>query len=306
MRKTFSIVAFVLMLYPASIWCQAWSGVLSTARASDWTSAGIPGGIPSNSWTQCGSTIAAYTGSAATINSALSSCNGQSKYVLLGAGDFYLSTSINNRGLSNVEIRGSGPTQTRLHWTGLGPSQCQGGSSSCEIGFMTTSGNYSPSPGTVANWTGGYAQGATSITVDNGSAITAGTTMLILDQCDTGFTGTGCSGAATDNGNYFTCQAAWIRAGVGCSYTGSVNAARPNRGQEEVVTAVSCSPACGSSGTTSVTITFANSGWTNAAFCVANSSVAATQPYVTAQSKTAVTFTFPALTGNLFYHCDGN
>jgi hypothetical protein len=57
---------------------------------------------------------------------------------------------------------------------------------------------------------------------------------------------------------------------------------------------------------TSVTITFANSGWTNAAFCVANSSVAATQPYVTAQSNTAVTFTFLALTGNLFYHCDGN
>ena len=62
----------------------------------------------------------------------------------------------------------------------------------------------------------------------------------------------------------------------------------------------------GLSAATSVTITFANSGWTNAAFCVANSSVAATQPYVTAQSNTAVTFTFPALTGNLFYHCDGN
>ncbi len=49
----------------------------------------------------------------------------------------------------------------------------------------------------------------------------------------------------------------------------------------------------GLSAATTVTITFANSGWTNAAFCVANSSVAATQPYVTAQSKTAVTFTFP-------------
>jgi hypothetical protein len=62
----------------------------------------------------------------------------------------------------------------------------------------------------------------------------------------------------------------------------------------------------GLSAATSVTITFANSGWTNAAFCVANSSVAATQPYVTAQSNAAVTFTFPSLTGNLFYHCDGN
>jgi hypothetical protein len=58
---------------------------------------------------------------------------------------------------------------------------------------------------------------------------------------------------------------------------------------------------------TSVTITFANSGWTNAAFCTANSSTTlATNVYNSAQSNTAVTFTFPALTGNLFYHCDGN
>jgi hypothetical protein len=58
---------------------------------------------------------------------------------------------------------------------------------------------------------------------------------------------------------------------------------------------------------TSVTITFANSGWTNAAFCTANSSTTlATNVYNSIQSNTAVTFTFPALTGNLFYHCDGN
>ena len=77
---------------------------------------------------------------------------------------------------------------------------------------------------------------------------------------------------------------------------GSIAAYSTNNGGE--ITSLSAA--------TSVTITFANSGWTNAAFCVANSSVAATQPYVTAQSNTAVTFTFPALTGNLFYHCDGN
>jgi hypothetical protein len=63
----------------------------------------------------------------------------------------------------------------------------------------------------------------------------------------------------------------------------------------------------GLSAATSVTITFANSGWTNAAFCTANSSTTlATNVYNSIQSNTAVTFTFPALTGNLFYHCDGN
>ena len=63
----------------------------------------------------------------------------------------------------------------------------------------------------------------------------------------------------------------------------------------------------GLSAATSVTITFANSGWTSAAFCVANASTTlATNVYNSAQSKTAVTFTVPALTGVLFYHCDGN
>ena len=63
----------------------------------------------------------------------------------------------------------------------------------------------------------------------------------------------------------------------------------------------------GLSAATTVTITFANSGWTNAAFCVATPSVSlATAPYVSAISPTTVTFTFVALTGNLYYHCDGN
>ncbi len=58
---------------------------------------------------------------------------------------------------------------------------------------------------------------------------------------------------------------------------------------------------------TSVTITFANSGWTNWASCTASPSVSlAAAPYVSAISKTAVTFTFPSLTGTLYYQCGGN
>jgi hypothetical protein len=62
----------------------------------------------------------------------------------------------------------------------------------------------------------------------------------------------------------------------------------------------------GLSAATTVTITFSNSGWSTWASCVANTSVAATQPYVSAISKTAVTFTFASLTGTLYYHCSGN
>ncbi len=60
------------------------------------------------------------------------------------------------------------------------------------------------------------------------------------------------------------------------------------------------------SGATTVTITFANSGWTNAAFCTAVDSQAATPVANTSQSNTSVTFTFSSLTGNLFYQCSGN
>ena len=60
------------------------------------------------------------------------------------------------------------------------------------------------------------------------------------------------------------------------------------------------------SAATSVTITFANSGWATWASCVANASTATAQPYVSSMSKTAVTFSFASLTGTLYYHCDGN
>jgi hypothetical protein len=63
----------------------------------------------------------------------------------------------------------------------------------------------------------------------------------------------------------------------------------------------------GLSGATSVTITFANHGWANAAFCTASPSVAlTTQPYNVSQGSTGVTFMFPSLTGSLFYTCTGN
>ena len=62
----------------------------------------------------------------------------------------------------------------------------------------------------------------------------------------------------------------------------------------------------GLSAATTATITFANSGWTHAAFCTAVDNQAATPVANTTQTKLAVTFTFSALTGNLFYHCGGN
>jgi hypothetical protein len=63
------------------------------------------------------------------------------------------------------------------------------------------------------------------------------------------------------------------------------------------------------SGATSLTITFANSGWTSWASCTANTSVSGISAAVTSAPglKASVTFTFSAaLTGGVTYHCDGN
>src|SRR2546428_12910329 len=72
---------------------QSWSGIIDGSRATDWSQAGVPGGIPSGAnYTQCGATITGYSGDASIINTAIQNCSGADathpKYVLLGSGTF--------------------------------------------------------------------------------------------------------------------------------------------------------------------------------------------------------------------------
>ena len=63
----------------------------------------------------------------------------------------------------------------------------------------------------------------------------------------------------------------------------------------------------GLSAATSLTLTFASGGWSSWASCVATPSTSlSAAPYVSSISNSAVTFSFPSLTGVLYYHCDGN
>src|SRR5580704_3169202 len=105
---------------------QLWSGVISPTRAITWSNAGIPGGLPDGSWTQCGSTIAPYgssgsPGSTSTINSQLSAC-GAKTYVLLGSGTFYLTGTITPK--NQQVVRGMGANSTFLQFYGQG--SCNG------------------------------------------------------------------------------------------------------------------------------------------------------------------------------------
>jgi hypothetical protein len=251
------VVPVLLLCLTFCAHAQTWSGVLGTSRGTDWSQAGIPGGIPSGSWTQCGPTIGAYGSSSspaspATIVSALNAC-GANQYVLLGPGTFYLSTGFFVTGLNNVELRGSGTSSTTLKFYGA----ASGGNFYGEpvgIGFQSSDSTYPGGPGTVLNWTAGYGKGSNTVTVSSGANIVANSTLIVLDACDTGYSGSGtCAGSATDNGNFFVCEDAYS-SGTGCSNNGSDGFDRPHRGQVEVVQATSCSPACGSAGSTVVTI----------------------------------------------------
>ncbi|HWF90737.1 MAG TPA: hypothetical protein VN684_00565 [Terriglobales bacterium] len=226
MRRKFWLFPLILILIfvPCS-YAQLWNGILSSNRAVDWSNAGIPGGVPSGSWAQCGSTIAAGA-SAATINSALASCSAN-HYVLLGAGTFNLSSGITFNGKSNIELRGAGADQTLLKFSGsvscngLGASICIDGSNSSPNGEQHT-----------ASWTAGYAKGTTTLTLSSTSGIVANQTLLILDQLDD----------ASDTGGVFVCEQEGL-----CSNDGPGGAARtdgspsgPRSQQQEVlVTGVS-------------------------------------------------------------------
>jgi len=254
----FSLAIVLICMSATSQAQQPWSGVLDPNRGTDWTQAGVVGGIPSGSWSQCGATIAPYGSSGApaspsTITTALQNCSGKNQYVLLGAGTFYLNNGICMTGINNVELRGSGANSTFLKFTGA--ASCNGGNGSALVGFQSSDGTWFGNPGTVYNWTSGYAKGSNQIVLSSGAKIVAGSTMIFLDQCDTGYSGSPCAGAATDNGNFFNCGDGYS-GGKGCSVMGADDGnGRKNRFQSEIVQAVSCSPSCGNSGTTTVTIT---------------------------------------------------
>ena len=184
---------------------QAWSGILlptygsnacnPTATSSpgqcgiDWSAAGIPGGIPSGTWTQSGSTIQASTyGNGSTdatsgIQSVLNSCGGTSsagKYVLLSAGTFLIDGNLSIP--SYCVLRGTGANQTILNSMATDSPPVNMGSGGPNCGTYS---NGACSYPTTVSITAGYSAGSTSITVGSASGISAGM-YLLIDQINDG------------------------------------------------------------------------------------------------------------------------
>lgn len=201
-----------------------WSGIVNPARAIDWSQAGVMGGIPTNR-TQCGSTIAAYSGTPATINTAISSC-GANQYVQLGTGTFNLSAGIVVESHNNVTVRGMGANQTLLVFSST--DGCQGLFAS--ICVESSDVNWNNGPSNTSNWTAGYGKGNNIVTLATTTNLKIGNP-IILDQLDD----------TTDDGSIFICSTVYSATGpTGCSLQGGGGAQRSGRFQFQVVNVTGC------------------------------------------------------------------
>ena len=217
-------------------------------------------------------------------------CNGSGTYptgnYVVGIGQ----ASAAGSGVNNVAIGGYSQTNQTTGYENV--------SLGYDSGDQLTSG--------YLNVTIGHKSGGTTLATGNGDTL-IGPNTDVQGAADTnetaignGVTGNGSNTVSLGNssvtGTYLQ-GTQHITATAPTASVGSVATYSTNAGGEIT----------GLSAATSVTITFANGGWTNAAFCTATpSTTLATVVYNSSQSKTAVTFTFPALTGNLFYQCEGN
>lgn len=208
--------------------------------AIDWSSSGVPGGIPSGNWTQCGSTIQASTFNNGTkdatsaINAAISACP-TNTFVLLSAGTFLFNSSGAgspqlNLSTNGVVLRGAGADQTILSSTGTN----QDGYINIGMGHDPGSnyGTYNPVTNSV-NITSGATAGSTSIVVASGKYFAVGGAALIQELNDSSYV---TKVGPSDSCNY--CDGFW----------------NGDRSRGQTVEVVSCSPSCGNSGTTTITI----------------------------------------------------
>lgn len=267
----------ILLLLICAMFLQAqppWTGILASSRAIDWSGAGVVGGIPSYpacTSGQAGVTvpIAAYSGTAAKINTALVNCasaNPSGSHLDLASGTFILTTGVDMSGLNNIVLRGQGASATVLSLsTAAYPATfCNGATAIvCAAAGDNTFPNGEQN---VCDWTAGYSPGTQTITLSNCGSTTPSDgslsnlhvgSIIVLDQVD----------LATDPGTIWPCVNATT-----CSQEGNGSFARTDgttvagvniRSQQQVVsvTAISGSTISISSGLSSTGIYMPN--WTS-------------------------------------------
>ena len=222
------------------------------------------GGVPSASWTQCGSMIPAGS-SAATINAAMAAAVGTcgpDHYILLAAGNFTtLNATLQMK--SFIALRGAGANSTFLAWTSLTSSCGAWGGFGVPVCFSDASGLYygsaavAPGGTNSANWTGPYTEGSTSLTFANiGSSGIVNGQWIYLDQNnDTSITSTGLMVCDTTSPACSLEGGSPGRCSVGPGGSGCVSGGHVDRNQVQIVQVTGgCSSACTGAGPFTITI----------------------------------------------------
>ena len=182
-RKKLLLFSLALLCLPTYSSAQ----IIDPSRTITWNP-GIPGGIP-NRTTICATFNPGAT--AAQINKAIATCN--NGVVFLSAGTYNLSAGIVFAGKSNVTLRGAGPDQTTLVFTGN--VNCWGFGADICVNNPTGIWTGGVPAGNTANWTAGYAKGTTQINLDNTAGLSVGS-IIILDQ----------NNDTTDTGGVYVCD----------------------------------------------------------------------------------------------------
>jgi len=202
----------ILLLFSTLSYGQAWSGILSTNRAIDWSHAGLQATFPDGETTAAPWTPPTRTAICVTLNpsggddttqivNAVSACP-TGEVVLLGGSiaspkTFTISSFMRlspgyTSGHNNVTVRGGGPMATTVNLSGS--------SANIQIGAGQVAGS-APLTSAPTN----YTVGNTSVIVTTGSPPAVGN-LASFSQCDTGFSGSPCTGTSTDNGGLFVCS----------------------------------------------------------------------------------------------------
>jgi hypothetical protein len=150
-----------------------WDGIIAPSRATDWSRAGVPGGIPHRT-TICANV--ATTDTTKQIQEKMDNCPAN-QVVMFPAGTWNLTLSIYaNKG---IVLRGAGPTKTiiNLPTSGYGDILFSvDGTGENPNGLP----RYPPSLGST-KWTGGLTKGSRALTLASTAGIVAGQ-RIVLDQ----------------------------------------------------------------------------------------------------------------------------
>jgi hypothetical protein len=200
-------LSWLLLIFAAPCWSQSWTGILSSSRAINWGSAGLPATITygsggsscngllsncvettTNPWTpptrtQCGSTLTPSGGDdTSAINTAFTACK-PGTYVLLSGSyaspaTFNINSTLYLYTYSGVTLEGGGAGATIIKVNGAS-------------GYIGMGSN----PGNTCAWTAGFTAGTTSITATGCGSQPTVDYLLSLQQCDSGYYSTGGNGS---------------------------------------------------------------------------------------------------------------